>query len=139
MLVKVRFRFVPIVRSATMTTTAMSAAMSPYSIAVAPLSQRRKRVVRWRARSNICHHGQRRSKARLIRPMIIKAIAAVTGARATDSGLTVVLEMLDGGEQPVRMLLPVSAIDQSVAFLRRAAEQAAELQAETGLRGDPAG
>ncbi len=38
--VKAVFRFVPMVRTAPMTTTAIKAAMSPYSIAVAPFSSR---------------------------------------------------------------------------------------------------
>ena len=66
--------------------------------------------------------------------MIIKAISHVTGARATDGGMTVVLEMLDGGEEPVRVLLPVGMVDQAVAFLRTAAEQALELQTEAQER-----
>jgi hypothetical protein len=41
-LVKVDVNFVPIVVAAPMMTTLINAAMSPYSIAVAPLSSRRK-------------------------------------------------------------------------------------------------
>jgi len=44
--VKVVVRFVPTLVTAVMMTTAISAAMSPYSMAVAPDSSRRKRAVR---------------------------------------------------------------------------------------------
>lgn len=61
--------------------------------------------------------------------MIIKAISSVEGARAIDGGLIIVLEMRDGGDESVRVLLPVDAIEKTLAVLGAAAEHATELRA----------
>ena len=69
--------------------------------------------------------------------MMIKAIASVEGARATDAGLTIVLEMLDGDGEAVNVLLPLSVLDRTITLLRQAGDQAAEVRAASARRVQP--
>ena len=64
--------------------------------------------------------------------MNIAAVSSVSGARPTDSGNTVVVELIDGGGERWTVLLPAGVVRELVAMLENVGEEASEARRALG-------